>query len=233
MAFSISVSVWPEVGASTHWPAPVARLVEHADVEAVGAQPRVEDVDGGLEPLVGLLGVHIPVGDDHPAEGVGRGQRHEGQGVQRGAAQRKALTPMPAGAPRPDRAAGARRPRLSRPPPLSCETKPASAARCLAAAGGGRGEGRRPVRAARRSRRDEARRHDEGRRPTKTCHNHSAPTAGSGHDPCAHSVDAGRRRASSSPHPAGRGGSLYQWPSYGGTAFVALGPQGCKTRSRR
>src|SRR3546814_2454603 len=46
-----------------------------------------KDVDVDLEALVGRLRWRIPVGDDDAAEGVGRGERHEGHRIQRGAPQ--------------------------------------------------------------------------------------------------------------------------------------------------
>jgi hypothetical protein len=60
----------------------VADFLEHRDVEAVGAQAGVEDVDRRLEALVGLLRIDVPVGDHHAAVGVGRLQGHEREDVQ-------------------------------------------------------------------------------------------------------------------------------------------------------
>src|SRR5579883_672872 len=63
----------------------VALLAEDAAAHAVGAQLAPEDENVDLEALVGRLGRAVPIGDDDAAEGIGRGQRHEGDGVERGA----------------------------------------------------------------------------------------------------------------------------------------------------
>src|SRR5690606_31512444 len=65
----------------------IEQLAEDRRAHAVGAQVAAEDVDVDLEALVGRLRRRIPVSDDHAAEGVGRGQRHEGNRVERGAPQ--------------------------------------------------------------------------------------------------------------------------------------------------
>src|SRR3546814_19744142 len=62
-------------------------LAEDADAQAIGAQGTIKDVDRHLEAFVRGLLRRIPVGDDDAAEGIGRSQRHEGDGVQRGAPQ--------------------------------------------------------------------------------------------------------------------------------------------------
>ncbi len=87
MAFSMSVSVWSAVCGVDPLAGGVAHLLVDRDVQPVGAQAGVEDVDRGLEAFVRLLRVGIPVGDDHPAVGIGRGQGHERQGVQARAPQ--------------------------------------------------------------------------------------------------------------------------------------------------
>ena len=61
------------------------RLAEHHDLQAVGAQVAVQDVDRDLQPLI--RGCRAPTYHSvmiDAAERIGRGQRHEGQGVERG-----------------------------------------------------------------------------------------------------------------------------------------------------
>src|SRR5208282_3798972 len=62
----------------------VALLAEHAGLHAVGAQFAAEDEDVDLEALVGRGGRAVPIGDDDAAKGIGRGQGHEGNRVERG-----------------------------------------------------------------------------------------------------------------------------------------------------
>src|SRR5215813_12289160 len=63
------------------------RLLEHRDPHAVGPEIAVEDGDLHLHALVGRLGWRVPVGDDHAAEWIGRSQRNEIDGVERGPPQ--------------------------------------------------------------------------------------------------------------------------------------------------
>ena len=62
----------------------VAGLAEHHDFEAVGPQRAVGDIDRDFQPLIRSAGGDIPVGNDDPAERIGRYQRHEGHCVERG-----------------------------------------------------------------------------------------------------------------------------------------------------
>src|SRR4029453_4891054 len=62
-------------------------LLEHRDPHAVGPQFAVEDGDLDLHALVGRLGRRVPVGDDDPAERIGRDQGDEVDGVERGPPQ--------------------------------------------------------------------------------------------------------------------------------------------------
>src|SRR5688572_32948372 len=58
-------------------------LLEHRHPDAVGPEFAVEDGDLDLHALVGRFGRRIPVGDDDPAERIGRDQREEVDGVER------------------------------------------------------------------------------------------------------------------------------------------------------
>src|SRR5271166_2767529 len=60
-------------------------LAEDADPHAIAAKLAPEDVGGRLEALSAGGGGGEPVGDDHAAKRIGRGQRHEAQRIERAA----------------------------------------------------------------------------------------------------------------------------------------------------
>jgi pimeloyl-ACP methyl ester carboxylesterase len=62
-------------------------LPEQHDANAVRAELPAEDVGRGAEALPLHAGGRVPVRDDDAAEGIGRGKRHEGKGVERRAPQ--------------------------------------------------------------------------------------------------------------------------------------------------
>src|SRR4051794_21936497 len=62
-----------------------AGLAEDRDLDGVGPQRAIHDQHVDLQTLVRALGRLVPVGDDQPAERVGRGERHEVQRLERAA----------------------------------------------------------------------------------------------------------------------------------------------------
>src|SRR5262249_52854264 len=62
-------------------------LLEHRHANAVGPELTVEDGDLDLHAFVGRLGRGVPVGDDDAAKWIGRDQRNEIDGVERGTPQ--------------------------------------------------------------------------------------------------------------------------------------------------
>src|SRR6266849_10133032 len=67
----------------------VVVLMEDGGAHAVAAQLTIEDEDVDLEALVGGFRRRVPVGDDDTAKGIGRGERHEGERVERGAREER------------------------------------------------------------------------------------------------------------------------------------------------
>src|ERR1700691_1930261 len=60
------------------------RLPEYRNLQSVGAQPAIENVDRDFQALIGVVGCRIPVRDDDAPKGIGGRQRHERQRVERG-----------------------------------------------------------------------------------------------------------------------------------------------------
>src|SRR5258708_28658138 len=63
----------------------VQALAEHARPDAVRPELLIQYEHIDLEPLIRAFRRRIPVGDDDPAQGIRRGQRHEGHRIEGGA----------------------------------------------------------------------------------------------------------------------------------------------------